>query len=86
MSIERVPSLPDVLMKPLEVRFDMADRVSEPMLPVVAKRLVEEAVVAKKLVVVALPLTNRLPFTLNFSFGVVEPIPRNPLLLMVRAV
>ena len=50
-----------------------------------AKRLVLEAVVEKKLVVEAFPLTKKLPATLNLSFGVVEPIPKNPLESIVKA-
>jgi hypothetical protein len=49
------------------------------------KALVVVNLVAKKSVVVELPLTNRFPLTLNLSFGVVDPIPTKPLVLMVRA-
>ena len=52
VSIERVPSAFDVLTKPFEVRFESFCTVRVAMLPMVAKRLVEEAVVEKKLVVV----------------------------------
>jgi len=56
-----------------------------PKEPTVAKRLVLEAVVAKKLVLVPFPLTNKLPLIESLSLGVEEPIPTNPLLLIVRA-
>ena len=55
-----------------------------PKLKLVAKRLVEEAVVAKEFVVVALvvvelPVIIALPETTNFSDGFVRPIPTLPL-------
>ncbi len=59
VSIERVPLEPEVLTKPLPVRLESAGMEAELLivrverLPVVEKRLVDEAVVAKKLVVVA---------------------------------
>ena len=59
--------------------------VKLPPLAVVKKRLVEEAVVEKRLVVVALPETKRLPLTESLSLGVVEPIPKKPLALIVKA-
>jgi len=70
-TLEKLPS-------PVEVRL--------PVLSEVAKRLVEEAVVEKMLVVVALPEMKTLPVTPKLAAGVVEPTPTNPFASIVRAV
>ena len=59
VSTIRVPLLPEVLTNPLLVRFERAGIEADPLTvtvenrPVVEKRSVEEAVVAKRFVVVA---------------------------------
>lgn len=53
VSTVSVPLPPDVFTNPFEVRLEILPRASAPMFAVVAKRLVLEAVVEKKLVVVA---------------------------------
>ena len=50
-----------------------------------ANKLVEEAVVAKKFVVVALPLMKKSPSTASLAAGVVVPIPTKTLASMVKA-
>ena len=56
-----------------------------PVLSEVENKLVEEATVAKLLVVVALPETKRLPETERAWLGVEEPMPRKPLASRVKA-
>ena len=47
--------------------------------------MVLDAVVAKELVVVAPPLAKMFPATERAWFGVVDPMPKKPLALMVKA-
>jgi hypothetical protein len=80
------------LIKP-EVMAPVVRAPLEVMLPVVKlveKRLVDEAVVAKELVEVAFvvvesPVTKRLPETCNLSVGTSIPIPTLPLSKIERA-
>jgi hypothetical protein len=51
----------------------------------VEKRLVDDAVVLKKLVEVPLPEAKKLPLIDSLSLGVVEPIPNLPLASIVSA-
>ena len=87
MSTERVPLELEVLRKPLVVRLERAGMEAEPLmvrvekLPEVEKRLVEEAVVEKKLVVVA---EDEVELTAVKFWRVVEPMTRrSPAELMV---
>ena len=56
-----------------------------PAFKAVAKRLVLEAVVLKKLEVVALPEMKKSPSTLNLEVGVEVPTPKKPLAVKVSA-
>ena len=73
MSMDKVPSPPLVFTKPLEVRLSIFCSVKTPMLPVVAKRLLLLAVLAKKLVLVELVVVDCRP--VKFC-RVVEPVAR----------
>lgn len=53
VSIESAPLPPEVLTKPLPVKFEIAPRLPAPRLKLVANKFVDEATVAKKLVEVA---------------------------------
>jgi hypothetical protein len=96
VSIVIVPSAPLVLTKPFEVKLESFERASEPMLPLVEKRLVDDAVVEKWLVVVALvevelrkvmfwrveePVTRRLAIE---AIEVIDPIEPEPRLKLVE--
>ena len=59
--------------------------VKLPPFAVVKNKFVEEAVVEKRLVEVALPEIKTLPLTESLSLGVEEPMPKKPLALIVRA-
>jgi hypothetical protein len=63
----------------------MPARVVEPRFAMAAKRLLEEAVVAKVAVEVAFPLMKTSPATASRAAGVVVPMPKKPLALMVKA-
>ena len=80
---------PEVFTKPLEVRLESAGIEAEELivrverLPEVEKRLVDEAVVEKRevvvaLVVVELPFTKRLPVILKLESMVEEAVERKP--------
>jgi len=84
-----VPLEPEVFTKPLEVRLESAGIEAEELivrverLPEVEKRLVDEAVVEKREVVVAeveveLPFTKRLPVILKLESMVEEAVERKP--------
>jgi len=84
-----VPLEPEVFTKPLEVRLESAGIEAEELivrverLPEVEKRLVDEAVVEKRevvvaLVVVELPFTKRLPVILKLESMVEEAVERKP--------
>ena len=80
---------PEVFTKPLEVRLESAGIEAEELivrverLPEVEKRLVDEAVVEKREVVVGevvveLPFTKRLPVILKLESMVEEAVERKP--------
>ena len=80
---------PEVFTKPLEVRLESAGIEAEELivrverLPEVEKRLVDEAAVEKREVVVAevvveLPFTKRLPGILKLESMVEEAVERKP--------
>ena len=84
-----MPLEPEVFTKPLEVRLESAGIEAEELivrverLPEVEKRLVDEAVVEKREVVVAevvveLPFTKRLPVILKLESMVEEAVERKP--------
>ena len=84
-----MPLEPEVFTKPLEVRLESAGIEAEELivrverLPEVEKRLVDEAVVEKRevvvaLVVVELPFTKRLPVILKLESMVEEAVERKP--------